>query len=244
MDGLLNGKVTVVTGGGSGIGEAVAVDFAREGATVVVADVDEASAGRVTDAIGDAASTHAVDVGDADSVRQMVDEVVARYGRLDVAVNNAGIGGEAAPIGEYPVEGWRKVLSVNLDGVFYGMRYEIPAMLQGGGGSIVNMASILGSVAFAQAPAYVSAKHAIVGLTRNAAVEYSKEGIRTNAVGPGFIETPLVPEELRDAVRPLHPIGRLGRPEEVAAVATFLASDRASFVTGSYITVDGGYTAQ
>jgi NAD(P)-dependent dehydrogenase (short-subunit alcohol dehydrogenase family) len=161
-------------------------------------------------------------VADDDAVRSMVEQIVRDHGRLDVAVNNAGIGGDQVPTGEYPVESWRKVLSVNLDGVFYCMRHELPAMVAGGGGSIVNMASILGSVGFAQSCAYVSAKHGVVGLTRTAALEYAKQSIRVNAVGPGFIETPLL----------------------AAALVAFLASDEASFVTGSYSTVDGGYTAQ
>ena len=150
-EGLVSGKVALVTGGGSGIGEAVAIDLAREGATVVVADVVEESASRVAKAIGEGASVEVVDVSDAGSVQRMIDNIVAGYGRLDIAVNNAGIGGPAETVGEYPLDGWRKVLSINLDGVFYGMRYEIPAMLQTGGGSIVNMASILGSVGFATA---------------------------------------------------------------------------------------------
>jgi NAD(P)-dependent dehydrogenase (short-subunit alcohol dehydrogenase family) len=243
-DGRMTGKVALVTGAGSGIGEAVAVDFAQEGANVVVADVTEAAAKEVAQAIGGDASAEVVDVSDADAVRDLIGRVTAEHGRLDVAVNNAGIGGPAAPVGEYPIDGWRKVMAVNLDGVFYGMRYQIPAMLRGGGGVIVNMASILGGVGFAQASAYVSAKHAVVGLTRTAAIEYSSQGIRVNAVGPGFIETPLVTQEVRDSVTPLHPIGRLGRPEEVASLVTFLASDAASFMTGAYVTVDGAYTAK
>lgn len=242
--GLLQDKVSLVTGGGSGIGEAIAHTFAREAASVVVVDVVEESAARVAAEIGDAARAEVADVSDPDSVRDLIDRVVGDHGRLDVAVNNAGIGGPSARIGDYPIEGWRKVLSINLDGVFYGMRYQIPAMLRGRGGSIVNMASILGSVGFAQAGAYVSAKHGVVGLTRTAALEYSKDGIRVNAVGPGFIQTPLITDEVGAAVVPLHPIGRLGQPEEVAALVTFLASDQASFVSGSYHTVDGGYTAQ
>jgi NAD(P)-dependent dehydrogenase (short-subunit alcohol dehydrogenase family) len=242
--GLLQDKVSLVTGGGSGIGEAIAHAFAREAASVVVVDVVEESAARVATDIGDGARPEVADVSDPDSVRDLIDRVVGAHGRLDVAVNNAGIGGPIARIGDYPVEGWRKVLSINLDGVFYGMRYQIPAMLRGGGGSIVNMASILGSVGFEQAGAYVSAKHGVVGLTRTAALEYSKDGIRVNAVGPGFIQTPLITDEVGAAVVPLHPIGRLGQPEEVAALVTFLASDQASFVSGSYYTVDGGYTAQ
>jgi NAD(P)-dependent dehydrogenase (short-subunit alcohol dehydrogenase family) len=242
--GVLGGKVGLVTGGASGIGEAVARSFADAGATVVVVDLDEDAAGTVAaDLAGDAAG-EAVDVSDADAVRALIDRVVERYGRLDVAVNNAGIGGPAERVGEYPVDGWRKVLSVNLDGVFYSMRYEIPAMLRSGGGAIVNMASILGSVGFAQAAAYVSAKHGVVGLTRTAALEYSERGIRVNAVGPGFIRTPLLSDEVIDAVTPLHPIGRIGEPEEVATLVTFLASDEASFVSGSYYTVDGAYTAR
>lgn len=240
----LEGKVALVTGGGSGIGEAVARGFADAGATVVVVDIAEDAAGKVALAIGASAGAEVADVSDPDSVQALIGRVMERHGHLDVAVNNAGIGGPSAPVGEYPIDGWRNVLSVNLDGVFYGMRHEIPAMLEGGGGSIVNMASILGSVGFAQAGAYVAAKHGVVGLTRTAAIEYSRDGIRVNAVGPGFIETPLITEDIAAAVRPLHPIGRLGRPEEVAALVTFLASDQSSFVSGSYYTVDGAYTAQ
>lgn len=244
----LKGKVSLVTGGGSGIGEAIARSLGEAGSKVVVVDLDEAPAKEVAASIGGLATAETVDVSDADAVRRLIDRVMEEHGRLDVAVNNAGIGGDAAPIGEYPIESWRQVLSVNLDGVFYCMRYEIPAMLKGGGGSIINMGSILSSVGFGQAGAYVSAKHGMLGLTKTAAIEYSKEGIRVNAVGPGFIETPLLkkPEsaEIVAGVVPLHPIGRLGQPEEVAALVTFLASDEASFVSGSYYTVDGGYTAQ
>lgn len=244
----LKGKMSLVTGGGSGIGEAIARSLGEAGSNVVVVDLDEAPAKEVAASIGGLATAETVDVSDADAVRRLIDRVMEEHGRLDVAVNNAGIGGDAAPIGEYPIESWRQVLSVNLDGVFYCMRYEIPAMLKGGGGSIINMGSILSSVGFGQAGAYVSAKHGMLGLTKTAAIEYSKEGIRVNAVGPGFIETPLLkkPEsaEIVAGVVPLHPIGRLGQPEEVAALVTFLASDEASFVSGSYYTVDGGYTAQ
>jgi NAD(P)-dependent dehydrogenase (short-subunit alcohol dehydrogenase family) len=239
----LEGKVALVTGGASGIGEAVVRRFAAEGAVVAVADLSEEAAEKLAVDVGDGAHAEAADVSDPEAVRALVDRLMERHGRLDVAVNNAGIGGPAAPVGEYPIDGWRKVVSVNLDGVFYSMRYEIPAMLRGGGGSIVNMASILGAVGFAQAPAYVSAKHGVVGLTKAAAIEYSQQGVRVNAVGPGFIDTPLLTEEIVKAVTPLHPIGRIGTPEEVAAVVAFLASDEASFVSGAYYTVDGAYTA-
>ncbi len=244
----LKGKVALVTGAGSGIGEAIARRFAADGATVAVADIDETLAKEVAESIGGSALAAAVDVSNPGSVEELVERIVRETGRLDIAVNNAGIGGVSAPVAEYPLDGWRKVIGVNLDGVFYGMRYQIPAMLKNGGGSIVNISSILGSVGFAQSAAYVSAKHGVVGLTKAAAIEYSKAGVRVNAVGPGFIETPLLrkPEsaEIVAGVGPLHPIGRLGRPEEVAAVVAFLAGDEASFVTGSYYTVDGAYTAQ
>lgn len=245
---LLKGKVSLVTGAGSGIGEAVARSFADAGSRVIVVDINDGPARDVARSIGDAAHPEVADVSDPDSVRELIDRVMKEHGRLDIAVNNAGIGGESALVGEYPVEEWRKVIAVNLDGVFYCLRFEIPAMLRGGGGSIVNMGSVLSSVGFQQSAAYMSAKHGLVGLTKAAAIEYSKEGIRVNAVGPGFVETPLLkrPEsaELVAGVKALHPIGRLGQPEEVAAVVTFLASDQASFVTGSYYTVDGAYTAQ
>ena len=244
----LEGKVALVTGGGSGIGEAVAHRFADEGATVVVVDINDVPSEKVASDIGPSAHAEVADVSDPDSVREMIDRVVKEHGRVDVAVNNAGIGGPSAPIGEYPLDGWRQVLSVNLDGVFYSMRYEIPAMLKNGGGSIVNMGSVLSSVGIGQSGAYVAAKHGLVGLTKTAAIEYSKEGVRVNAVGPGFIDTPLLRKpEAADIVKDitaLHPIGRLGQSEEVASVVAFLASDEASFVSGSYYTVDGAYSAQ
>jgi len=246
-----DGKVAIVTGGGSGIGEAIVKELAAEGAKVVVADRDQTGIERVVAAVkvtGGIASGFAIDVANAEQNAAMVAFAEKTYGGLHLAVNNAGIGGPAAQTGDYPLDGWKTVIDTNLNGVFYGLRYEIPAMLKSGGGSIVNMASILGSVGFATAVAYTSAKHALLGMTKVAAMEYASKGVRVNAVGPGFIDTPLLSKNL-DAntlkyVAGLHPIQRLGRPEEVSALACFLLSDRASFITGSYHLVDGGYVAQ
>jgi NAD(P)-dependent dehydrogenase (short-subunit alcohol dehydrogenase family) len=173
---------------------------------------------------------------------------VDTYGGLHIAVNNAGIGGASAPTGEYGIDDWKKVIDINLNGVFYGLRYEIPAMLESGGGAIVNVASILGSVGFANAPAYVAAKHGVVGLTKNAAIEYATQNIRVVSVGPGFIKTPLLDknldEETMKVIAGMHPVQRMGTPDEVANLITYLVSDEASFLTGGYYLVDGGYTAQ
>jgi NAD(P)-dependent dehydrogenase (short-subunit alcohol dehydrogenase family) len=244
------GRVAIVTGGGSGLGEACALTFARGGARVVVADYDPEGGKRVTDAItadGGEATFVEVDVSKAEQNETMVKSAVDTYGGLHIAVNNAGIGGAQAPSGEYPIDSWRQVIDVNLNGVFYGMRYEIPAMLDSGGGSIVNIASILGSVGFATSSAYVAAKHGVVGLTKTAAIEYSAQGVRVNSVGPGFIDTPLLAanldEETQKAIAAMHPIGRLGKPQEVADLVAFLASDEAAFCSGGYYLVDGAYTA-
>ena len=240
-------KVAIVTGGGSGIGEATAALLAERGAKVLVVDREFKAAERVAEMLGDSALPLWTDVSDQSACEAMVHAAVERFGRLDVAVNNAGIGGPQALTGDYPLDGWANVIAINLSGVFYCMRAEIPAMLATGGGSIVNMASILGSVGFAQAVAYVSAKHGVVGMTKTAAIEYAQQGIRINSVGPGFIETPLLAAadpSVIAGVGALHPIGRLGTPREVAELVAFLASDKASNITGSYLLTDGGYTAR
>ena len=248
---LLESRVALVTGAGSGIGRAIADQFAAEGATVVASDIDEAAGSetvaRIQGGGGRALFVRADASKPADS-EALVRAAVDAFGALHVAVNNAGIGGPTAPVGEYPIDGWDRVIAVNLSGVFYGMRHQIPAMLAAGGGSIVNIASILGQVGFRNAPAYVAAKHGVVGLTRTAALEYGARKVRVNAVGPGFIQTPLIEEsmtpEAREGLVALHPIGRLGESPEVAELVTWLASDKASFVTGAYYAVDGGYLAQ
>jgi NAD(P)-dependent dehydrogenase (short-subunit alcohol dehydrogenase family) len=246
-----NGKTAIVTGAASGIGAAIARDLARYGATVVLADMDEAGMSSVIAEIetsGGKALSHTTDTSDAANVADLVAYAVAQTGGLHLLVNNAGISGPAEQVGEYPLDGWQKVIDVNLNGVFYGLRYAIPEMVKGGGGAIVNMASILGSVGFATASAYVAAKHGVVGLTKVAAMEYAKAGVRVNSVGPGFIGTPLLEKNLDEAaledIAGMHPIGRLGTAEEVSALVCFLLSDQASFITGSYHLVDGGFTAQ
>jgi NAD(P)-dependent dehydrogenase (short-subunit alcohol dehydrogenase family) len=252
MEKLLNGKVVLITGAGSGIGRSTALLYARHGANVVVSDVDllggEETVKQIKAAGGEACFIEA-NVGDAEACKLLVDKTVEQYGKLDIACNNAGVGGESAPVGEMSIESWNKVIQVNLNGVFYGMRYQIPAMVKTGQGVIINIASILGQVGFANASAYVAAKHGVVGLTKNAALEYSAKGIRVNAIGPAFIKTPMLEKaELDDNVKnllvSLHPIGRLGEPEEVAELIVWLSSDKASFITGSYYAIDGAYLAQ
>lgn len=249
MEQLFTGKVALVTGAGSGIGEATAKLYAAEGAKVVVSDVNEKGGNSVVEAIrkaGGDAQFERCDVSRPGECGQLVKATLKHYGRLDVACNNAGIGGEQNPIADMSVEGFDKVIAVNLASVFYCMKYQIPAMLQNGGGAIVNMASILGQVGFAYSAGYVAAKHGIVGLTKNAGIEYSAQGIRVNAVGPGFIDTPLlaqIPPDMKAALVSKHPIGRLGTAEEVAELVIWLSSDKASFVTGAYYPVDGAYLA-
>ncbi|MFO7944252.1 MAG: SDR family oxidoreductase [Anaerolineales bacterium] len=249
---ILEGKVALVTGAASGIGRKVAEYYARDGAKVVVSDVDQKGGAETVDHIKNAGGQAVfieADVSKPSDCKHLISATVEEFGQLDIACNNAGIGGEQNPTADYSLEGWEKVISVNLSGVFYCMKYEIPAMLESDGGAIVNISSILGQVGFQGAPAYVSAKHGVVGLTKTAAMEYGQQNIRVNAVGPAFIRTSLISkleedEEAFQGLVGLHPIGRIGEPEEVAELVSWLSSDKASFVTSSYYPVDGGYLAQ
>lgn len=245
-----SGRTAIVTGAASGIGHAIALELGRSGALVVVSDLAEDGCQRVVDEIvreGGAARAFTADVTDEAAMKDLVAFAEAEGGGLHMAVNNAGVGGPSLPTGAYPAEDWRRVIDINLNGVFYGMRWQIPAMERAGGGAIVNMSSILGSVGFANAAPYVAAKHALLGLTKTAAMEYAPKGIRVNAVGPAFIDTPLLSANLSDEMMAglamLHPIGRIGTSAEVSALTCFLLSSRASFITGSYHLVDGGYTS-
>jgi NAD(P)-dependent dehydrogenase (short-subunit alcohol dehydrogenase family) len=246
MSGEFSERVAFVTGGASGIGLAVCRLLAAAGASVVVADLDGGSAEAVARSLGSSVGL-AVDVTDPDSVRAGVGSTVERFGALHLAVNNAGITGPIGQLHEYDVADWRRVMAVNLDGVFHSLHYELPAIVAAGGGAVVNMASALGVVGAAGGAAYVAAKHGVVGLTRAAALEYAAQGVRVNAVVPGFIDTAMLDplsQGTRTALRRLHPAGRLGTADEVAQLIGFLLSERASFIHGSVHPVDGGYTAQ
>ena len=246
-------KVALVTGGGGGIGRASALALAQAGARVVIGDLDLAAAEATAELIvaaGGEAHALRCDVTSPDETEALVQETLRRFGTLDWAVNNAGIEATQEATARLPVATWERTIAVNLSGVFYCMRAEIVAM-RGRGGVIVNLASVLGTVGFAGAAAYVAAKHGVIGLTKTAALEYATRGIRVNAVCPGFIETPMLARtgvttdpERRTAIEGLHPMARLGRPDEIAGAVVYLCSDAASFITGHALVVDGGYTAR
>ncbi|MBC7569925.1 MAG: SDR family oxidoreductase [Spirosoma sp.] len=246
----LQGKTALVTGAASGIGKATALLFGQYGANVMVSDIDQTLGQQVADqlkAVGTNARFFRADVSDPVQCQQLVQETVNAFGSLDMACNNAGIGGELNMTADYSLEGWQQIINVNLNSVFFCLKYELAVMINQGAGVIVNMASILGQVGTAGSPGYVTAKHGVLGLTQTAAIEYAPKNIRINAVGPGYIDTPLLSQlspEVKQQLIELHPIGRLGKAEEVAELVIWLCSEKASFVTGSYYPVDGGYLAR
>lgn len=256
MAGRLDGKVALITGAASGIGRASALAFAREGARVVVSDVAREGGeetARLVEAAGGSAAFVAADVTQPAQVEELIAQAVGTYGRLDCALNNAGIEGALAPTAEYPLDAWNAVIAVNLTGVWLCLKYELAQLLIGGGGAIVNVASAAGVVAMANAGAYTASKHGVIGLTKAAAVEYGPRGIRVNAVCPGWTETPMLLDRgigarhnpaLYQRLARTTALKRLGRAEEIANTAVWLCSDEASFVTGHALLVDGGITAQ
>jgi len=245
----MKNKVAIVTGGASGLGKAIAQKFAENGVKVVVSDIDEEKGKKVVEELNQNdgnAFFIKCDSSKPEDCKTLVNKTIEKFGKLHFAINNAGIGGEQAVTAEYPVDNFKKVIDINLNGVFYGMHFQLPEIVKNGG-AIVNMASILGSVGTPHSAAYVAAKHGVVGLTKTTALEYAQKGVRVNSVGPGYIETPLLDQlndEQKQQLVQAHPIGRLGKPEEVANLVVWLCSEEASFVTGSYYLVDGGYTAQ
>ena len=250
MDKDLQGKTALVTGGASGIGRATALLYGQHGARVMVSDIDEAPGRQVVaelHAVGAEARFYKADVGDPTQCHELVQETVAAFGTLDVACNNAGITGELSLTADYSIEGWQRIINVNLNSVFFCLKYELEVMLKQGHGAVINMSSILGQVGTPTLAGYVAGKHGIIGLTQTAAIEYAAQGVRINAVGPGYIDTPLLSAfsaETKAGLVALHPLGRLGKAEEVAELVIWLSSEKASFVTGSYYPVDGGYLAK